>query len=55
MVLEIRKEKTKTGTVKLHQELKPMLKEKNIKFGRKKLKQLINTLILQLWQKLKNQ
>lgn len=25
------------------------------KFGRKKLKQLINTLILQLWQKLKNQ
>ena len=41
MVLEIRKEKTKTGTVKLHQELKPMLKEKNIKFGRKKLNDLL--------------
>lgn len=41
MVLEIRKEKPKTGTAKLYEELKPMFKEKGIKFGRKKLNDLL--------------
>lgn len=41
MVLEIRKERPKTGTVKLYEELKPKLKEKQIKMGRKALNTLL--------------
>ncbi len=39
--MEIRKERPKTGTAKLYEELKPKLKEKGIKMGRKKLNDLL--------------
>lgn len=41
MVQEIRKERRKTGTVKLHEEIGPLLREKGIKMGRQKLNDLL--------------
>lgn len=41
MVLEIRKERPKTGTVKLYEELQPLFKLKGIKLGREKLNDLL--------------
>lgn len=41
MVAEIRKERRKTGTVKLYEELKPKLLENGIKMGRQKLNDLL--------------
>lgn len=41
MVAEIRKERRKTGTVKLYHEIAPKLKENNIKMGRQKLAELL--------------
>ena len=41
MVAEIRKERRKTGTVKLYEELKPKLLENGIKMRRQKLNELL--------------
>ena len=43
MVAEVRRERPKTGTRKIYQEIKPMLIEKNIKIGRKKLNDLLRS------------
>lgn len=41
MVAEIRKERRKTGTVKLYKELKPIFLENHIKMGRQKLNDIL--------------
>ena len=48
MVLEIRKERPRTGTAKLYEKIKPLLQQENIKMGRSKLNNLLkyNTLLI---------